>query len=144
MFVLPSKTIYFLLLLNSDAWKVANTRWIRNDLESTWRTRWKFLWRSDPTRRAKIFLWRITIHGLYTKERAQTLGYNNGFYFVYIDISEMLGHIFFSCSKAQQGWASNALFFESDSSSNYLANTHSFIDILDSGLDRTPIGIACL
>lgn len=77
-FVLQNKISYQMILPGLDAWIVANTCWTRTNAEEAWLARWRFLWRSDLTQHAKIFMWRITMHGLYTKERARTLGHGNG------------------------------------------------------------------
>lgn len=99
------------------------------------------LWGSDLTRRAKTFLWRITMHGLYTLDRGHKLGHGDGFCMACLGIRESLEHIFFHCFNAQRGWAGNALFFEPDPYSSYLVDTNSFINILDSALDKTTKGI---
>lgn len=77
-FVLPNKATYAVLLPVSTAWKVANGRWVRQEIEEVWTKRWKKLLGSDLTIRSKIFLWQITMHGLYTQERARRLGHGDG------------------------------------------------------------------
>lgn len=86
------------------------------------------------------FLWKITMHGLYTMERASKLGHEDGFYSIFPGQLETPKHIFFNYCKANRGLAGNAIYFESDPYSSYLVNIPSFIDILDSSLSKTPIG----
>lgn len=142
-FVLPNKTAY-LLLPTSIAWEIANKRWLRSNSEETWTLRWKKLWGSDLTRCAKTFLWRITMHGLYMLDKAHRLGHGDGFYMACSGTMKMPEHIFFDCFKAQRGWVGNVLLFEPDPYASYLIGKNSFINILDSALEKTSMGTAQL
>lgn len=62
-------------------------------------------------RRAKTFLWQITMHGLYMMDRAHKLGHGDGFCRACPGTAETLEHIFFNYPKAQCDWARNALVF---------------------------------
>lgn len=81
---------------------------------------------------------------VYTQRRGHTLGYGNGFFPVGPAILETPEHTFFACIKEQREWAGNALYFEVDPYAGYLTGTFSFIDILNSGLEKPPIGMARL
>lgn len=139
-FVLLNKTIYSLLLPASTAWKVANRRWKRHESKKIWTTKWTKLWGSDLKRGSKIFLWRIIVHGIYTLDMAQKLRHGNGCCTVCPGTQKTPEHIFHSYLKDQRGWAGNALYFKPNPYKIYLVDTSSFIDILDSGLAKTPIG----
>lgn len=78
------------------------------------------------------------MQGLYRRDCAKTLGHNNGFCTLCPDTRETLEHIFFTSSKAQRGWAGDALYFELNPCNSYMVRTHLFIDILDSRLEKLP------
>lgn len=82
------------------------------------------------------------MNGLFIQERAFRLGKGDGYYKSCPRIIEDPNHIFFHCSQAQRGWASNALYYEVDPANNYLNLANSFIDILDGALTKSPMGTA--
>lgn len=84
------------------------------------------------------------MHGIYTQERARWLGHGDGCCTLCLGTPKTPEHIFYSCLKAQRGWAGNALNFESNPYESFLVDTSSFLDILDNGLSRTPTGISRL
>lgn len=56
----------------------------------------------------------------------------------YVQAFQKHQNTFFACIKAQRGWSGNILYFEEDPYVSYLVGTSSFINILDSCLEKSP------
>lgn len=143
-FLLPNAKIYALILQVSIEWQHLNHKWQRTDEENIWKQRWKRLWGSDLTQRAKTFLWYICKNGLFTQERAQKIGKSDDSCKSCFDTQESPEHIFFDCLHARRAWAGNAILFIEDPTISSLATTTSFIDILDDVLGKSANDIAAL
>lgn len=99
-FQLPNKIRYSLMLLESLEWCVLNGKWNRTDPPEVWEKRWKGIWASDLTRRAKSFLWKIRMNGLFTMARAQHMGHGNGCCTIFLGMIQNNNHNFHECYKA--------------------------------------------
>lgn len=93
-------------------------------------------------RRAKIFIWRIPMNGIFTLERAAKIGHRNGSYTICQGIIESSNHIFFDCRKALRAQTSNMIYFEGNLVDNILTYTSLLIKILDGGLTKSAKGLA--
>lgn len=102
------------------------------------------MWGSDLTRHAKLFIWQIIMHLMYNLARAQTLGHGDDTCPICPGQQETNEHIFFSCFKAQRGWAATAIFYEQQPLDNTLNDARSIIDIIDGSLQKSVVGTARL